>query len=41
MKYGQRYEIDISNSRLVNRILSIAKPNKINKMKYEPSRLPI
>ena len=34
MNYGQRYEIDIGNSRLVNRILSIAKSNKINKIKH-------
>lgn len=33
MNYGQRYEIDLGNSRLVSRILSIAKSSKLNKTK--------
>ena len=41
MNYGQRYEIDVGNSRLVNRILSIARPNKLSKIKHEPTRLSI
>ena len=33
MNYRQRYEIDVGNSRLVNRILSIARTNNFNRLR--------